>query len=57
MVSFQIACGKCRYCQQKLSSFCERTNDSSLMQTFYGSRDAGFFGRFSLDFLPKRLRY
>jgi len=44
VVSFQIACGKCRYCQKKLSSFCERTNDSSLMQTMYGGRDAGFFG-------------
>jgi len=44
VVSFQIACGKCRYCQQKLSSFCDRTNDSSLMQTMYGGRDAGFFG-------------
>ena len=33
VVSFQIACGECRYCKQKLSSFCDRTNDSSLMQT------------------------
>ncbi|KAI5452146.1 hypothetical protein NCC49_001084 [Naganishia albida] len=44
VVSFQIACGECRYCKQKLSSFCDRTNDSSLMQTMYGQRDAGFFG-------------
>lgn len=29
VVSFQIACGECSYCKQKLSSFCDRTNDSS----------------------------
>lgn len=44
VVSFQIACGKCKYCQKKLSSFCDRTNDSSLMANMYGQRDAGFFG-------------
>ncbi|ODO10698.1 hypothetical protein I350_01295 [Cryptococcus amylolentus CBS 6273] len=44
VVSFQIACGTCRYCQQKLSSFCDRTNDSSVMTTMWGQRDAGFFG-------------
>ncbi|ESK94741.1 alcohol dehydrogenase [Moniliophthora roreri MCA 2997] len=44
VASFQIACGKCEYCQQKLSSFCDRTNSSSLMNYMYGQRDAGFFG-------------
>lgn len=44
VVSFQIACGKCEYCQQKLSSFCDRTNNSSLQNYMYGQRDAGFFG-------------
>lgn len=39
-----LSSGECRYCKQKLSSFCDRTNDSSLMQTMYGARDAGFFG-------------
>ena len=29
VASFQIACGKCRYCQKKLSSFCDNTNNSS----------------------------
>lgn len=29
VASFQIACGTCRYCEQKLSSFCDRTNNSS----------------------------
>ncbi|THG98862.1 hypothetical protein EW026_g3380 [Hermanssonia centrifuga] len=44
VVSFQIACGECEYCKKKLSSFCDRTNPSSLMNTMYGHRDAGFFG-------------
>jgi len=49
VVSFQIACGECSYCQQKLSSMCERTNASALMGAMYGSQaaktnDAGFFG-------------
>ncbi|KZT43805.1 GroES-like protein [Sistotremastrum suecicum HHB10207 ss-3] len=44
VASFQIACGKCSYCQKKLSSFCDRTNNSSLMNYMYGHRDAGFFG-------------
>jgi threonine dehydrogenase-like Zn-dependent dehydrogenase len=44
VASFQIACGKCEYCKQKLSSFCDRTNSSSLQNYMYGQRDAGFFG-------------
>ncbi|KAG7091796.1 hypothetical protein E1B28_008199 [Marasmius oreades] len=44
VASFQIACGRCEYCQQKLSSFCDRTNNSSLQNYMYGQRDAGFFG-------------
>ncbi|EMD42179.1 hypothetical protein CERSUDRAFT_110723 [Gelatoporia subvermispora B] len=44
VASFQIACGECSYCKQKLSSFCDRTNPSSLMNSMYGHRDAGFFG-------------
>jgi len=44
VASFQIACGECRYCQKKLSSFCDRTNNSSLQNYMYGQRDAGFFG-------------
>lgn len=42
--SFQIACGECEYCKQKLSSFCDRTNPSTLQNAMYGHRDAGFFG-------------
>ncbi|KZT72752.1 GroES-like protein [Daedalea quercina L-15889] len=44
VASFQIACGDCKYCKQKLSSFCDRTNPSSLQNAMYGHRDAGFFG-------------
>lgn len=44
VASFQIACGNCRYCKQKLSSFCDNTNNSSLQEKLYGQRDAGFFG-------------
>jgi threonine dehydrogenase-like Zn-dependent dehydrogenase len=29
VASFQIACGDCSFCKQKLSSFCDRTNSSS----------------------------
>ena len=44
VVSFQIACGNCSYCERKLSSMCDRTNPSSLQEYMYGTRDAGFFG-------------
>ncbi|KIJ68359.1 hypothetical protein HYDPIDRAFT_124768 [Hydnomerulius pinastri MD-312] len=44
VASFQIACGKCKFCKQKLSSFCDNTNSSSLQNYMYGTRDAGFFG-------------
>ncbi|KAF8155536.1 GroES-like protein [Crassisporium funariophilum] len=44
VASFQIACGECEYCKKKLSSFCDRTNDSSLQVKMYGQSDAGFFG-------------
>ncbi|RXK39378.1 hypothetical protein M231_03331 [Tremella mesenterica] len=44
VVSFQIACGTCRYCQKKYSSMCDWTNNSSLQKGMYGQRDAGFLG-------------
>ncbi|WVQ95358.1 hypothetical protein IAU59_002455 [Kwoniella sp. CBS 9459] len=44
VTSFQIACGTCRYCKKNYSSMCERTNNSSLMASMYGQRDAGFLG-------------
>ncbi|KAI5799799.1 chaperonin 10-like protein [Geopyxis carbonaria] len=44
VASFQIACGECRFCRQKLSSQCDRTNDSSVHNILFGSRTAGLFG-------------
>lgn len=44
VASFQAACGTCKFCQKKLSSFCDRTNNSSLMKKMYGQNDASFFG-------------
>ncbi|WWD20862.1 hypothetical protein CI109_105339 [Kwoniella shandongensis] len=44
VVSFQIACGSCKFCQKKWSSMCDKTNNSSLMASMYGQRDAGFLG-------------
>lgn len=44
VASFQIACGECEFCKKKLSSMCDRTNDSSLQKLMYGTADAGFFG-------------
>ncbi|GLB42851.1 putative groES-like protein [Lyophyllum shimeji] len=44
VASFQIICGECDYCKQKLSSMCDKTNNSSLQQYMYGQADAGFFG-------------
>lgn len=44
VASFQIACGQCRFCKQKISSMCERTNNSSVENVMYGHRTAGMLG-------------
>jgi len=44
VASFQIACGDCYYCKQKLSSQCEKTNSNSIENAMYGGRTAGMFG-------------
>lgn len=44
VASFQIACGECMYCKQKLSSQCERTNSNTIENAMYGGRTAGMFG-------------
>ena len=44
VASFQIACGDCMYCKQKLSSQCERTNDNTTEHGMYGGNTAGMFG-------------
>lgn len=42
--SFQIACGSCMYCDKKLSSQCENTNDNTIENIMYGGRTAGMLG-------------
>lgn len=44
VASFQIACGQCEYCKRGLSSMCDNTNKSSVMNAMYGHRLAGIFG-------------
>lgn len=44
VASFQIACGECMYCKQKLSSQCERTNANKTQLGMYGGHTAGMFG-------------
>ncbi|KAK4654014.1 hypothetical protein QC762_400380 [Podospora pseudocomata] len=44
VVSFQIACGDCFFCKQKLSSQCETTNSNTTTKAMYGGRTAGIFG-------------
>ena len=44
VASFQIACGECDYCKQKLSSQCEKTNSNETARSMYGEQTAGMFG-------------
>ena len=44
VASFQIACGDCFQCRQKLSSQCERTNSNTTERAMYGGQTAGMFG-------------
>ncbi|KAI1176095.1 GroES-like protein [Nemania sp. FL0916] len=44
VASFQIACGDCFYCKQKLSSQCEKTNTNATQRAMYGGQTAGMFG-------------
>lgn len=44
VASFQIACGDCFFCKQKLSSQCEKTNSNTIAKAMYGGRTAGIFG-------------
>lgn len=44
VVSFQIACGDCFFCKNKLSSQCEVTNSNTQTKAMYGGRTAGIFG-------------
>ncbi|KAK3303842.1 chaperonin 10-like protein [Chaetomium strumarium] len=42
--SFVVSCGECKYCKQKLTTACEKTNASRLHEQLYGSRMGGIFG-------------
>ncbi|CAK7213442.1 hypothetical protein SBRCBS47491_001800 [Sporothrix bragantina] len=44
VASFQIACGECFFCKQKLSSQCERTNSNTIQKALFGNQTAGIFG-------------
>jgi len=44
VASFLVSCGNCRYCKEKLTSFCNNTNNSSLQPKLYGQSDAGIYG-------------
>nr|POE52280.1 s-(hydroxymethyl)glutathione dehydrogenase [Quercus suber] len=44
VASFQIACGDCYHCKQKMSSQCEKTNSNTIENAMYGGRTAGMFG-------------
>jgi len=44
VASFQIACGDCFFCKQKLSSQCEKTCSNTTAKAMYGSQTAGMFG-------------
>jgi threonine dehydrogenase-like Zn-dependent dehydrogenase len=44
VASFQIACGECFFCKQKLSSQCERTSANRTAKAMYGSQTAALFG-------------
>ncbi|KAL2205232.1 GroES-like protein [Sarocladium strictum] len=44
VASFQIACGDCFFCKQKLSSQCEKTNSNTMEKAMYGGQTAGMFG-------------
>ncbi|OJJ51787.1 hypothetical protein ASPZODRAFT_148994 [Penicilliopsis zonata CBS 506.65] len=44
VASFPISCGDCRFCKEKLTTACERTNANKIANVMYGNRPAGIFG-------------
>jgi threonine dehydrogenase-like Zn-dependent dehydrogenase len=44
VVAFDIACGKCSYCQRQEYTCCDTTNPSKLMEKMYGHRTAALYG-------------
>lgn len=46
--SFCVSCGECRFCNQGLTTACEKTNASTLIEKMYGDRISGVFGLLAL---------
>jgi len=45
VVPFNIACGKCYYCEQSLTSLCDNSNPNAAMaEKVYGQSGSGLFG-------------
>jgi len=44
VVAFNIACGKCEFCQRQEYSVCKTTNPSNLEEYMYGHRTCAIFG-------------
>jgi len=44
VVAFDIACGKCEYCQREEYTGCDTTNPSKLQEYMYGHRTPALFG-------------
>lgn len=44
VVAFNIACGKCDFCQRKEYSGCSETNPSNLQKKMFGTRTGALFG-------------
>ena len=44
VAAFNIACGKCRWCTNKLFTTCEQGNNSAVMEKLYGQRISGVIG-------------
>ncbi|KAF9899477.1 hypothetical protein BX616_003013 [Lobosporangium transversale] len=44
VAAFNVACGKCQFCQKKQFTACDCTNNSSVMEKLYGHRTGGVVG-------------
>ncbi|KAF1968796.1 GroES-like protein [Bimuria novae-zelandiae CBS 107.79] len=42
--SFVVSCGECRFCKQKLTTACEKTNSSTAHKMLYGEKMGAIFG-------------
>ncbi|EZG51530.1 putative alcohol dehydrogenase [Gregarina niphandrodes] len=44
VLAFNVACGKCEYCNKQLYTACDNTNNSRVMEKLYGHKTAGILG-------------